>query len=548
MVWLRNCPVSTAECRWAQWRGDAVSADASLVDLPEDEQVARGQELLQMLNRSREPGADRPGASLAKIGSRHDAAACTGRGRAKPSACGGGGNADRLGSSRQASPEVRVVVKHTFIELVLPKTRRRARSRALTDSELFDGLGEDREEPWHKVSDSMLSDLSDVSTDEPWDPSEDAAAALQGADTSSTGDRDGNVCCAVAAKRILGSEEQLVLEDDVEEGHQPHPYRAAAAAASLRQMPPMLDPLCPEASPQDSSLSAEMCLADFCAGSPMACMMPAQSQCLELMPAQSQCMEAWWMPMGNSYEGPAAMPMVCPAPGEWHWAPLSCSLGMCDGSVESLPMNPCEADAYHFESGAAAFGADAAFHGRECTVCSDNTTSAGASDEESSESHTTVMLRNIPNNYSREMLLSLIDKEGFASSYDFVYLPIDFSSQAGLGYAFVNFVTSDDAERCQQHFEGFCDWSVPSEKVCSVTWAGPHQGLRPHVERYRNSPVMHDTVPDEWKPAVFVNGTRTPFPPPTQPIRKPKIRRRPEGTVGSARASPSSAGGVAIGQ
>ncbi len=61
---------------------------------------------------------------------------------------------------------------------------------------------------------------------------------------------------SAAAKRTLGSEEQLVLEDDVEQGHQPHPYRAAAAAASLRQMPPMLDPRCPETSPRDSSLPA----------------------------------------------------------------------------------------------------------------------------------------------------------------------------------------------------------------------------------------------------------------------------------------------------
>ena len=28
-------------------------------------------------------------------------------------------------------------------------------------------------------------------------------------------------------------------------------------------------------------------------------------------------------------------------------------------------------------------------------------------------------------------------------------------------------------------------------KVCRVTWSGPHQGLAAHVERYRNSPVMH---------------------------------------------------------
>merc|ERR1719163_748335 len=34
----------------------------------------------------------------------------------------------------------------------------------------------------------------------------------------------------------------------------------------------------------------------------------------------------------------------------------------------------------------------------------------------------TVMLRNLPNNYTRAMLLKLIDSEGFGGKYDFVYL------------------------------------------------------------------------------------------------------------------------------
>ena len=29
-----------------------------------------------------------------------------------------------------------------------------------------------------------------------------------------------------------------------------------------------------------------------------------------------------------------------------------------------------------------------------------------------------------------------------------------------------------------------------------------------HVERYKNSPVMHKSVPDEYKPAIFKDGVR----------------------------------------
>merc|ERR1740120_413238 len=58
---------------------------------------------------------------------------------------------------------------------------------------------------------------------------------------------------------------------------------------------------------------------------------------------------------------------------------------------------------------------------------------------------TTIMLRNIPNDYTRDMLLELLDSEGLASLYDFVYLPSDFKRWQGLGYAFVNMVSHEDA-------------------------------------------------------------------------------------------------------
>jgi len=136
---------------------------------------------------------------------------------------------------------------------------------------------------------------------------------------------------------------------------------------------------------------------------------------------------------------------------------------------------------------------------------------------------TTVMMRNIPNNFNRDFLIELINSAGFSNTYDLVYLPVDFKSRVGLGYAFVNFERHADAEQFRTHFDGFENWSVQSKKVCKVSWSDALQGLEDNIERYRNCPVMHDSVPDEFKPVLFQNGKRIPFPAPTKKFRCPKI-------------------------
>jgi len=145
-------------------------------------------------------------------------------------------------------------------------------------------------------------------------------------------------------------------------------------------------------------------------------------------------------------------------------------------------------------------------------------------DRPATGAETTVMLRNIPNRYTQGMLLSLLDEHNFKSTYDFVYLPMDFRNGVNLGYAFVNLLQHEDALHFMETFQGFSRWFFDSAKVCEVSWAHPHQGLHEHVERYRNSPVMHPTMPEEYKPMVFKDGERVPFPLPTKAIRAPKLR------------------------
>jgi len=150
-------------------------------------------------------------------------------------------------------------------------------------------------------------------------------------------------------------------------------------------------------------------------------------------------------------------------------------------------------------------------------------------DRSEADDRTTVMMRNIPNAYTSQSFVELFDDQGFHGSYNFVYLPIDFRSGMNLGYAFMNFVSHDDAQLFITHFNGFKQWMCQSPKVGEVTWTDPHQGLEEHVERYRNSPVMHEDVSDIFKPRIYLGGKRMPFPGPTKKIRAPRVRPQKRG-------------------
>jgi len=138
---------------------------------------------------------------------------------------------------------------------------------------------------------------------------------------------------------------------------------------------------------------------------------------------------------------------------------------------------------------------------------------------------TTIIMRNLPSDFKRSALLELLNAEGFFGVYDFVYIPADFCNWLSYGFAFVNFSTHAAADRARSHFDQFDIDGV----LCVSGWSENFQGLQPHVDRYRNSPVMHRSVPDEYKPALFIQGAPVPMPPPTKRILRPRTGgRRPQ--------------------
>eukprot|EP00898_Chlorokybus_atmophyticus_P008854 jgi/Chlat1/8970/Chrsp94S08264 len=136
------------------------------------------------------------------------------------------------------------------------------------------------------------------------------------------------------------------------------------------------------------------------------------------------------------------------------------------------------------------------------------TDSCSASSE---DERTTVMIKNIPNKYSQGMLLALLDehcrtcnaglqKDEAASAYDFVYLPIDFKNRCNLGYAFVNFTTSQGTLRFYTAFHRQPWEAFNSRKICEITYARL-QGREVLEDHFKNSRFACDT--DEYLPLIF---------------------------------------------
>uniref|UniRef100_A0ACD5XAK7 Uncharacterized protein n=1 Tax=Avena sativa TaxID=4498 RepID=A0ACD5XAK7_AVESA len=140
--------------------------------------------------------------------------------------------------------------------------------------------------------------------------------------------------------------------------------------------------------------------------------------------------------------------------------------------------------------------------------------------QEPEETRTTVMIRNIPNKYSQKLILNMLDNhcieynkkiesgegefEGQPfSSYDFLYLPIDFSNKCNVGYGFVNLTSPEATVRLYKAFHKQ-PWEVyNSRKICQVTYARLQglEALKEHFKNFKNSKFPCDS--DEYLPVVF---------------------------------------------
>jgi len=140
---------------------------------------------------------------------------------------------------------------------------------------------------------------------------------------------------------------------------------------------------------------------------------------------------------------------------------------------------------------------------------------------------TTIMIRNIPSGCTRAMVQAMMDREGFANQYDFLYLPFSFDDWSVLGHAFINFSAHCNAQRAIDRLNGGIFWPELGTEASEVCWSKALLGLAACIGKFRNSPVMEPSVSDEYKPILFKHGVRSTFPEPTRKIQP--VRRREDG-------------------
>jgi hypothetical protein len=115
---------------------------------------------------------------------------------------------------------------------------------------------------------------------------------------------------------------------------------------------------------------------------------------------------------------------------------------------------------------------------------------------------TTLMIRNIPNKYTRQMLVDELNEyPQLLKCYDFLYLPIDFRNKCNLGYAFINMMSVQNVIELYHHFRGERWKRSRSEKKVDVKF-GRLQSRAKLIEHFRASNFLA-RLPDDFRPIVY---------------------------------------------
>ncbi|CAK0806895.1 unnamed protein product, partial [Prorocentrum cordatum] len=154
---------------------------------------------------------------------------------------------------------------------------------------------------------------------------------------------------------------------------------------------------------------------------------------------------------------------------------------------------------------------------------------------------TTVMIRQLPRQFTQVMLFEELTRRGFGRLFDFLYLPFDTKKGSNVGYGFVNFLQPQHAELFRREFDGtYMDGVVYQQDKLIHVHPASVQGYEANHEYFsqtrslqrldpRYSPIFlpggfRDSVADRCEPGAprpEGPGRRAPRPPPTQGAAAP---------------------------
>jgi len=137
-------------------------------------------------------------------------------------------------------------------------------------------------------------------------------------------------------------------------------------------------------------------------------------------------------------------------------------------------------------------------------VCDDGHSESGLSQPE--DPQTTLMIRNVPVLYTRDMLAAEWANEG---TYDFLYLPYCCNSQKNLSYAFLNFTSATAALAFVQKWQKKRLARFSSRKPLNISFADV-QGLEPNLLELKKKRVNRVKV-EQCQPLIFSNGRVVPM-------------------------------------
>ena len=103
---------------------------------------------------------------------------------------------------------------------------------------------------------------------------------------------------------------------------------------------------------------------------------------------------------------------------------------------------------------------------------------------------TTLMIKNIPNKFKRDLLLKIIN-ENFKGAYDLFILPTDANGYKNFGYSFINFTSSYYIPYFYYLFDHKKWSSTNSQKICEITYS-KIQGINNLLSHYPNKIIYRN--------------------------------------------------------